>query len=94
MNKIIRSLDKKFDKSAQQAFKDIKSIYSYRSAIVHGSKSVDKKRVIKLSESEERTTHSLAVEYVKFVLKMLIDNPKYRDPKVIDSELLLGNSSA
>ena len=84
------NLDHNFGKSPQQAFKDIKSIYAYRSAIVHGSKKLDKKRVVKLEDNNETTTHSLAVEYLRFVLRVLLENPKYRNPKLIDSELLLG----
>ncbi len=86
----LTSLDKSFGKSPQQAFKDIKSIYAYRSAIVHGSKTLDKKRVVKLDDNKETTTHSLSIEYVRFVLKVLLNNPQYRKSKLIDSELLLG----
>ena len=88
------NLDSSFNKTPQQAFKDIKSIYAYRSAIVHGSKKLDKKRVIKLEDNNETTTHSLAVDYLRFVLKVLLENPKYRDPKLVDSELLLGGTNA
>ncbi|HBY87710.1 MAG TPA: hypothetical protein DEO86_17785 [Colwellia sp.] len=82
------SLD--FEKTPQQVFNDIKSIYSYRSAIVHGSKNLTKKRLIAIDEKNSVTTHSLAVHYLKMLLKIIIDNPKYRDPKTIDNELLLG----
>lgn len=85
-------LDNSIGKLPYQAFKDIKSIYAYRSAIVHGSKSIDKRRIVKIDENQEGTTHSLAVEYLRFILKILIENPKYRDPKIIDSELLLGGA--
>lgn len=90
----LANLDSSFEKTPQQAFKDIKSIYAYRSAIVHGSKKLDKKRVIKLEDNRETTTHALAVEYLRFVLKVLLENPKYRDPKLVDSELLLGGINA
>lgn len=85
-------LVKSFGKSPQQAFRDIKNIYAYRSAIVHGSKKLDKKRIIKLEDNNEATTHSLAVEYLRLVLKVLLENPRFRDPKQIDSELLLGGN--
>ena len=88
----LANLDESFGKTPQQAFKDIKNIYAYRSAIVHGSKKLDKKRIIKLEDNKEATTHSLAVEYLRFVLKVILENPQYRDPKKIDSELLLGGN--
>jgi len=86
----LSKLDKNTNKTPGQAFKDIKSIYSYRSAIVHGSKSLDKKRVIKIDDENEITAHNLSVEYLKMVLRVLLENKKYRVPKVIDIELLLG----
>jgi uncharacterized protein YutE (UPF0331/DUF86 family) len=87
----ISKLSNGFEKSPQQAFDDIKRIYSYRSAIVHGSSSLDKKRTIKIAENKNVLTHSLAVEYLRMLLKVLLDNPCYRDPKRIDSDLLLGD---
>nr|WP_281726597.1 HEPN domain-containing protein [Hafnia alvei] len=84
------SLDKSLGKSPQQAFKDIKKIYGYRSAIVHGSKALDKKRIIKLDDNMETTAHAIAIVYLRFVLKVLLENPKYRNASLIDSELILG----
>tara|TARA_R110001583_G_scaffold192065_2_gene358189 strand:- start:97 stop:1548 length:1452 start_codon:yes stop_codon:yes gene_type:complete len=84
------TLDSTFGKSPQQAFKDIKSIYAYRSAIVHGSRKLDNKRIIKLEDDKETTAHSLSTEYLRFVLRVLLENSEYRDAKLIDSALLLG----
>lgn len=80
-----------FEVSPQQAFEDIKNIYKFRSAIVHGNKKLDKLRIIKLDDNKEVRTYTLAVEYLKSILKTLIDNPKYQDPVIIDFELLLGD---
>ncbi len=84
-------LDQNFGKSSLQAFRDIKSIYDYRSAIVHGSKIPDKKRVVRFENNTESTIHSLAIDYLRFVIKILLENPKYKSAKLIDSDLLLGN---
>ncbi len=89
----ITKLAKNFTKSPQQAFKDIKSIYSYRSAIVHGSRSLDKKRMIQIDENKKVTAHSLAIEYLRVLLKVLLENPEYRTPQKIDSDLLLGGAN-
>lgn len=89
----ITKLSKDFKKTPQQAFKDIKSIYAYRSAIVHGSKSLDKKRMIKIDENEKVTAHSLAIDYLRVLLKVLLENADYREPKKIDSDLLLGSNN-
>ncbi len=83
-----------FATTPNQAFKDIKSIYDYRSAIVHGSKKVDKKRVVKIDESKSITAHSLAVDYLRIVIKTLLELPEYRKVELIDSQLLLGEENA
>jgi hypothetical protein len=84
-------LDETLDRTPEQAFRDVKGIYGYRSAIVHGSKNLDKKRIIKIDENKNTTAHLLAIDYVKMVLRVLLENEKYRDPKQIDSQLLLGS---
>ncbi|MBY8165850.1 hypothetical protein KW507_04115 [Vibrio fluvialis] len=83
-----------FSVTPMQAFNDIKSIYDYRSAIVHGSKKIDKKRLVRIDESEYKTTHSLAVEYLRAIIKTLLEQPKYRDVGLIDTELLLGEKNS
>lgn len=86
----ISKLSANFSKSTQEAFRDIKEIYSYRSAIVHGSKNVDKKKLITVNAEHKVEAHALAVEYLRMLLKVLLENPVYRDPKKIDSDILLG----
>ena len=73
-----------------QAFSDIKNIYGYRSAIVHGSKNPDKKRLIKKADEKSATAHDLLIEYLRMTLMVLLKNERYRNPSVIDEELLLG----
>jgi len=77
-----------FGKTPQQVYKDMKQIYAYRSAIVHGSKYAEKKRVIKI-DNEEIGVHSLAVQFLRKTLKILIENPAFREVKKIDEDLLL-----
>ncbi|EKO3698760.1 hypothetical protein P0F10_003533 [Vibrio metschnikovii] len=90
----LSKISNNFSKTPKEAFKDIRSIYDYRSAIVHGSKQIDKKRLVRIDESKSITTHSLAVEYLRAIIKTLLELPKYRDVQVIDSELLLGDTDA
>lgn len=81
--------DESLGKTPYQSFGDVKKIYSYRSAIVHGSKDLDKKKVIKIDEKNEVKAHTLAVAYLRMILRVLLENPEYRDPKMIDEKLLL-----
>lgn len=82
-------IDKTFEKTPIQSFGDIKKIYSYRSAIVHGNKGLDKKKVIKVDDRVEVNAHVLVVDYLRMILRVLLKNPEYRTPKTIDERLLL-----
>ncbi|HLN60588.1 MAG TPA: hypothetical protein VK464_03480 [Symbiobacteriaceae bacterium] len=76
-------------KTPAQAFQDIKKIYAYRSAVVHGSSAAPKKREITTESGEKADATQLAILYLRSVLEVLIDNPEFRDPGVIDRTLLL-----
>jgi len=81
-----------FEKSAHQVFREIKAIYAYRSALVHGSSSYDKKREIRVSQTTRVEATVLAVEYLRAVLKVLATRPQFRDPTSIDRTLLLADA--
>lgn len=83
-------LDKGHLNDPAKAFREIKSIYNYRSAIVHGSKDLSKKRIVKIEDGKNTTAHSLAIEHLKTVLRILLEHERFRNPKTIDEELLLG----
>lgn len=85
----LSKLDTISDREPSKAFSDIKNIYNYRSAIVHGSKNTEQKRIIKLSNEKSTTAHALAVDYLRMVLLILLKNEKYRTPTNIDFDLLL-----
>jgi len=89
----LSQLDDKIHKNPFQAFQDVKSIYAHRSAIVHGSKTPDKKRIVKITEEKSTTTHILAIDYLRMILRVLLKNKQYRKPKQIDETLLLGSTN-
>ncbi len=73
-------------------FDSMKKIYAYRSAVVHGSSTLNSKREIKLPNiAKPISTISLANDYLRSTLKILTKNPKYLDPKEID-KLLIKNT--
>lgn len=81
-----------FRKAPQEVFKDVKQIYGYRSAIVHGSSKASSKKVIKLSDKREILTNDLAIEYLRYSLFFLLNNPQYKTAQLIDSEILLSSN--
>ncbi len=60
------------EKKPSQVFDEIKKIYGYRSAVVHGSKQTDKKREIVLSDNSKVPASALAIEYLRMAIKALI----------------------
>lgn len=78
-------------KSPYQVFREVKELYSFRSAIIHGSTKADKKREI-ISDEQKKPISPLAIDYLKMVLRVLLDYPQYRDPEKIDEELLLAST--
>ncbi|MNQ21790.1 hypothetical protein D3C85_349180 [compost metagenome] len=72
-----------------ETFEIMKKIYDYRSAVVHGSSKVNSKKEIKIEKDKKSIkTISIANDYLREVLKILILNPKYLDPKEIDNLIL------
>lgn len=78
-------------KSPFEVFSDLKRIYKYRSAVVHGSTKADNCRMISSKESRTVPASALATEYLRFILRTLIEHPEYRTPAKIDEFLLLSN---
>lgn len=75
--------------NALQVFNAIKKIYDFRSAVVHGSSKINSKKQIKLhQESEPINTISLANDYLREIIGILLENPIYLDSKEIDKLLL------
>lgn len=73
----------------RDVFNAVKKIYKFRSDIVHGSNKIDLKQEIQLhEESKPIRTISLANDYLREIIKIVIENPKYSDPKEIDMLLL------
>lgn len=78
-----------YEHSPLEIFESIKKIYDFRSAVVHGSSKLDKKRTITVGQKEPVPTISLALDFLQMTLKTLITFPQYLDEKRIDTELLL-----
>lgn len=72
-----------------ETFNIMKKIYDYRSAVVHGSSKVNSKKEIKIEKDKKSIkTISIANDYLREVLKILITHPKYLDPTEIDKLIL------
>jgi hypothetical protein len=85
----LSSLDEGLKKKPQEVFDNIKAIYRYRSAIVHGSHKASSKREI-TSEGKKIPVSSIALAYLRMVIRLLARHERFLDPDVVDRELLLG----
>ncbi|MFJ7755666.1 hypothetical protein ACQKGI_19875 [Peribacillus muralis] len=72
-----------------EVFNAVKHIYGYRSSVVHGSSKVSSKREIKIPSGEPIPTIELAITLLRSAIQVLLNHPKYLDPKKIDEDLLL-----
>lgn len=73
-------------------FNNMKAIYSYRSAIVHGQnqKTLAKRRYIKNTEGNKKLVLEVAENYLKECIKVLIHKPEFLEATAIDTKLILG----
>jgi hypothetical protein len=83
------SLSKSGQQTPVEVFRAVKQIYRYRSAVVHGSAKTTDKREIATSDKEKIPTVTLAINYLRMAINILIDNPQYLKASKIDEELIL-----
>jgi len=69
-------------------FNNVKKIYDYRSAVVHGSHKANLKREIKTDDQKTVPVVMLANDYLRQILKIMILKPQYLFPKEIDKIML------
>ncbi|PFA02699.1 HEPN domain-containing protein [Bacillus cereus] len=77
--------------SKLDVFNNMKAIYTYRSAIVHGQnqKNLERKRYIENVEGDKKLVLEVAEIYLKECIKVLIHKPEFLDATVIDKKLIL-----
>jgi hypothetical protein len=73
-------------------FSNVKKMYDYRSAIVHGStKKLASKREVSLPDNQTMPVVEIAKEYLREILRIMIEHPIYLDSKEVDAILLRNN---
>ncbi|PFX51355.1 hypothetical protein COL31_16170 [Bacillus pseudomycoides] len=77
--------------SKLDVFNNMKAIYAYRSAIVHGQnqKNLERRRYIENVEGDKKLVLEVAEIYLKECIKVLIHKPEFLDATVIDKKLIL-----
>jgi hypothetical protein len=86
----LSGLSKDVKKTPVEVCRDVKHIYRFRSAVVHGSTKTSAKREMAVGGEEKVPTVTAAIDYLRMAIKVLIDNPEYLNPSKIDEDLLLG----
>jgi hypothetical protein len=74
-----------------QIMKEVKDVYRFRSAVVHGDlKNIEKRRKVVI-DGKSISTAVLALNTLAMLLRVLTNNPSYlRDVKKVDTDLLMG----
>jgi hypothetical protein len=80
------------DQSPSTIFREVKIIYKYRSAVVHGDvKAIEKRKDITREDEGTLPTMYLAREYFRYILIAISVHKQFVDPQRIDFDLLLGD---
>jgi hypothetical protein len=89
----IVSYAKLSDRSAQQIFKEVKAIYRFGSAVIHGDVRASEKcaTITRLDEGTFPTIY-VALEHFRNLILSISLYPHFLEASRIDSELLLGES--
>ncbi len=90
---LIWQLSPGLELSPFEAFKAVKKIYDYRSAVVHGSKKAEKKRLIKPRPATEIQAVNLGINILRHAIGILIQNQKYLEEGEIDKSIFTSTSS-
>jgi len=67
-----------------------KKLYSYRSAIVHGTHDLGKQKSIKHTNSKEIKSVELAISLLRHAIMVVARHKEYLDPRTIDEALING----
>ena len=78
------------DRLSTEVAAAVNKIYATRSKIVHGlTTSKSKKRVVP-EEDRYVIERDAAVDILRYIIEILLENPRFLEPGKIDQELLLG----
>ena len=72
--------------SPAEVFGFCKAVYQFRSAVVHGSPAVEKKRLVMLPKQKAIPTVALGIRLLRYVIVVLAENQEYLDVNRIDRE--------
>ncbi len=71
-----------------EVFKACKKIYDYRSAVVHGSKKPESRRIIQIEDSIDIPAILLGIDLLRHIIVTLVKYPDYLDSQKLDLILL------
>jgi hypothetical protein len=75
--------------SPSQAFHQVKQLYGWRSAIVHGEDPAKAKHRLEQASASARSALEVATSLARGVVRGVVENPELRDTNRIDHDLLL-----
>ncbi len=79
------------DRKATEVLAAVKKLYETRSKIVHGSTFMKKAKQVVPDEERFILERNAAIEVLRYILRCLLEHPRFLQPERIDEELLLGS---
>lgn len=91
----LSSLDSRHERPAFDVFKDTKTIYKFRSKVVHGRKEKEINKVRFVNQSTGKVPAvEIALANLRQAIRVFAENPQFLEPELIDKILLLHNNVA
>src|SRR5439155_3156010 len=72
-----------------EVFRQVKGLYAYRSAVVHGTHP-EKKRQLAKADGGTVLAVDVAQDLLRGVLGAVLERPEWRNPQVVDETLVVG----
>ncbi len=82
------------NRSSTEVASEVKNIYAVRSQIVHGMSTTKKQKSVVPEEERYVPERDAAINVLRYIIDILLENPRFLNPSKIDQELLLGDVAA
>lgn len=80
------------DRISTEVASAVKRIYDVRSEIVHGVTATKKRKTVVPEEEKHIAERDAAIDMLRYIIDILLENPRFLDPSKIDQELMLGDA--
>jgi hypothetical protein len=85
----LAGIDSFDDHPPEDVYALCKKVYDYRSAVIHGARNVEKKRLIRVGEhAQPIPALSAGLFLLRNTIRALVKHPEFLDPKRLDKHMI------